>query len=55
MIVARPNQSATWRGNLLLLLALAVPTLGVAAGTQLTSHPFNWSGVQVMTNYKLKF
>ncbi|MAT93303.1 MAG: hypothetical protein CME59_11950 [Halioglobus sp.] len=30
MIVARPNQSATWRGNLLLLLALAVPTLGVA-------------------------
>lgn len=32
-----------------------VPTLGVAAGTQLTSHPFNWSGVQVMTNYKLKF
>lgn len=31
-----------------------VPTLNVAAGPQ-TGHPFSWSGVQVMTNYKLKF
>ena len=31
-----------------------VPTLNVAAGTQ-TGHPFDWSGVQVMTNYSLKF
>ena len=30
MIIARPNQSATWRTNLLLLLALAVPSLVIA-------------------------
>lgn len=30
MIVARPNQSASWRANLLVLLALAVPSLGAA-------------------------
>jgi len=29
-IIARPNQSASWRANLLLLGALAVPSLGVA-------------------------
>lgn len=29
-IVARPNQSATWNGNLCLLLALAVPSLAIA-------------------------
>lgn len=28
MIVARPNQSASWRANLLVLLALCVPSLG---------------------------
>ena len=30
MIIARPNQSATWRANLWLLLALAVPSLLIA-------------------------
>mgnify|MGYP001826221289 CR=1 FL=1 len=30
MIVARPNQSATWRDNVLLLAALAVPCLGAS-------------------------
>jgi uncharacterized membrane protein len=30
MIVARPNQSATWSANVLLLLALAIPVLGIA-------------------------
>lgn len=30
MIVARPNQSASWRANLYTLLALCVPSLGVA-------------------------
>lgn len=29
-IIARPNLSATWRTNLLLLVLLAVPSLGVA-------------------------
>lgn len=32
MIIARPNQSATWRANKLVLLALAVPSLGIATG-----------------------
>ena len=30
MIIARPNHSATWSANVLLLLALAVPVLGIA-------------------------
>ena len=30
MIIARPNQSASWRTNKLVLLALAVPSLGIA-------------------------
>ncbi len=30
MIVARPNQSATWNANLLLLLLLAIPMLTIA-------------------------
>jgi len=30
MIVARPNQSATWRANLMLLVALSIPSLGIA-------------------------
>ena len=29
MIIARPDQSATWRTNVLLLLALAVPVLAI--------------------------
>lgn len=32
MIVAKPNQSATWSTNLLVLLALSVPSLGAAIG-----------------------
>lgn len=31
-IVARPNRSASWRVNQLVLLALSVPSLGIAAG-----------------------
>ena len=31
-IIARPNQSASWRTNLLVLGALAVPSLGAAIG-----------------------
>ena len=31
-IVARPDQSATWRSNKLVLLALAIPSLGAALG-----------------------
>jgi uncharacterized membrane protein len=30
MIIARPNQSATWNANLLLLLALAIPVFSIA-------------------------
>lgn len=30
MIVAKPNQSANWRTNLLVLIALAIPSLGIA-------------------------
>lgn len=30
MIIARPDPSATWRANVLLLLALAVPVLAIA-------------------------
>ena len=32
MIVARPNCSASWRSNKLVLLGLAVPSLGTATG-----------------------
>ncbi len=32
MIIARPNRSASWRANKLVLLALAVPSLGIATG-----------------------
>lgn len=32
MIIARPNRSSSWRGNQLALLALAIPSIGVAAG-----------------------
>jgi uncharacterized membrane protein len=30
-IIARPNQSASWRVNQLVLLALSIPSLGIAA------------------------
>jgi uncharacterized membrane protein len=32
MIIAKPNCSASWRSNKLVLLALAVPSLGAAIG-----------------------
>lgn len=32
MIIARPNQSASWRVNQLVFLLLAVPSLGIATG-----------------------
>lgn len=32
MIIAQPNCSATWRANKLVLLALAIPSLGIATG-----------------------
>tara|TARA_R110002110_G_scaffold91264_2_gene237476 strand:+ start:97055 stop:97525 length:471 start_codon:yes stop_codon:yes gene_type:complete len=32
MIVAHPNRSSSWRANLWVLLALAVPSLGAAIG-----------------------
>lgn len=32
MIVAKPNQSASWRSNVYVLLALSVPSLGAAIG-----------------------
>jgi len=32
MIVARPNQSATWSANLWLVALLAIPVLGIAIG-----------------------
>lgn len=32
MIIARPNCSASWRSNLLVLLALAIPSLGAGIG-----------------------
>ncbi|WP_116368684.1 DUF2244 domain-containing protein [Parahaliea mediterranea] len=31
-IVARPNRSASWRANKLVLLALSIPSLGIATG-----------------------
>ncbi|TGD73995.1 DUF2244 domain-containing protein [Mangrovimicrobium sediminis] len=35
MIVARPNQSQSWRSNIYILLALCVPCLGAAIGFSL--------------------
>ncbi len=32
MIVATPNRSASWRANKLVLIALAIPSLGIATG-----------------------
>ncbi|MCB1701546.1 MAG: DUF2244 domain-containing protein [Pseudomonadales bacterium] len=32
MIIAKPNCSASWRGNLLVLLVLAIPSLGAGIG-----------------------
>jgi len=32
MIIARPNCSASWRSNRLALLAIAIPSLGIATG-----------------------
>ena len=32
MIIAQPNRSSSWRGNQLALLAVAIPSLGLAVG-----------------------
>ena len=32
MIIAKPNHSSSWRGNLFALLAISVPSLGAAIG-----------------------
>lgn len=65
MIIARPNQSATWRTNLLVLLALSVPSLGIAIGFALLGAwpilPF--AGLELMAlagalyyvNWKLQY
>lgn len=37
MIIAKPNQSATWRANLMLLVMLAIPSLTIAVA-------FAWLG-----------
>ncbi len=31
-IVARPNHSSSWRGNLYALIGVAIPSLGAAIG-----------------------
>jgi uncharacterized membrane protein len=50
MIVARPNQSASWRANLWLLLLLSIPVLTIATGFALLGAwlilPF--AGVEVL-------
>ena len=65
MIVAKPNQSANWRTNLLLLIALSIPSLGIAiafafagawpilpfAGLELTAL----GGALYYVNWKLQY
>ncbi len=65
MIVARPNQSATWRANLLVLLALSVPSLGIAvAFAMLGAWPIlPFAGLEILSlggalyyvNWKLQY
>ena len=65
MIVARPNQSQSWRGNLYLLCALAVPSLGAAIGfTALGAWPIlPFAGLEMLAlgsalyyvNWKLQY
>ena len=65
MIVLTPNHSATWRTNKLVLLALAVPSLGIAIGFAIAGAwpilPF--AGLEIMAlgsalyyvNWKLQY
>ncbi len=65
MIVAKPNQSATWQTNLWVLLGLAIPSLGIAIGFALMGAwpilPF--AGLELMAlggalyyvNWKLQY
>ncbi len=65
MIVARPNCSASWRNNLLVLLALAVPSLVIAIGfTLLGAWPIlPFAGLELLAlgsalyyvNWKLQY
>ena len=65
MIIARPNQSATWRANLYTLLALSVPSLGAAIGfASLGAWPIlPFAGLELMAlggalyyvNWKLQY
>lgn len=65
MIVAKPNQSASWRSNLYVLLALAVPSLGAAIGfTLLGAWPIlPFAGLELLAlgsalyyvNWKLQY
>jgi len=65
MIIARPNQSASWRTNRLVLLAIAIPSLAIATGFALLGAwpilPF--AGLELLalgtalysTNWKLQY
>jgi len=65
MIVARPNCSASWRANQLFLLALAIPSLGIATGfTLLGAWPIlPFAGLELLAvgsalyyvNWKLQY
>ena len=65
MIVARPNHSSSWRGNLYALLAISVPSLGAAiAFTLLGAWPIlPFAGLELLAlacalyyvNWKLQY
>ena len=65
MIVARPNHSSSWRGNLYALLAISVPSLGAAIGfTLLGAWPIlPFAGLELLAlggalyyvNWKLQY
>ena len=64
-IIAKPNHSSTWRGNLYALLAISVPSLGAAIGfTLLGAWPIlPFAGLELMAlggalyyvNWKLQY
>ena len=64
-IVAKPNHSSTWRGNLYALLAISVPSLGAAIGfTLLGAWPIlPFAGLELLAlgsalyyvNWKLQY
>lgn len=65
MIIARPNHSSSWRGNLYALLAISVPSLGAAIGfTLLGAWPIlPFAGLELLAlacalyyvNWKLQY